>query len=407
MLFQCPDPLPPNDSGRANNRRELKLVHALVDKAELDKALTLAAQVVRHTSPLPILKNLLLRASADGLRITGTNLDATIHVEVPCDCLESGSCTVPAKTLVAMVAKLPGGTVGIDSAEPGRVLFKYGAKGKFELPALPSEEFPNLDQFEHDSLIDSKVLAEMIQATAFCTAGKDTSRAAMKGLRIRANGGLLEFAGTDGHRMIFAAQVSERCPDFKLVAPRDELSQLAKLIRAEQDPVSAYFSENRVSFRSGPVSFSFQLIEEGFPNVEGVRPKENAFTRSAVVSLDMFTGAVARMLVVADEKQSPNLLVFEFSKEDLTVTVSANTPDVGTGTESMALESMDGDSIRIAFNGGFMTDFLRGVHSDQLEISMQSDDRSARFRPFPLDPAGLTLEYVQMPVRLREVEVAE
>lgn len=378
-------------------------MHALVDKAELDKALTLAAQVVRN-SPMPIVKNLLFKTTAEGLAITGTDLDATIRVLVPCDCLESGACTVPAKTVAAMVAKLPGGTVTIDSAEPGRVLFKYGAKGKFDLPSLPAEEFPTMEEFNHDCRVDPKVLAEMIQATVFCTATKDESRAAMKGLRILSNGGLLEIAGTDGHRMVFAAQTSEGCPDFRILAPKENLQHLAKMLRGETNPVMAYFSHNHVSFCVGPVTFAFRLLENEFPNLERVRPKNSDFTRLAVVSLDMFGGAVGRMLIVAEEKQSPNLLIFEFSKEDSTLTVSANTPDVGTGTEALALESLEGDSLKVAFNGAFLNEFLRGVDSELLEIALQSDNKSARIRPYPPTDSSMSLEYVQMPVRLREVD---
>lgn len=378
-------------------------MHALVDKAELDKALTVAAQVVRTNSPLNILKNLLLTTTADGLRISATNLDSSMHVEVPCDCLESGSCTVPAKTLCSLVSKLPGGTVTIDSAEPGHVQFRYGSKGKFDLPSLPPEEFPKMEDFEHALQIDAKVLAEMISATAFCTASGDTSRAAMKGLRIHANGGYLEFAGTDGSRMIFAAKHSEGCPDVRMVAPKEELQRLAKIIKGESEPVLAHFSERDVSFKAGPVTFSFRLIEHVFPNVDNVRPKPDAFHRSAVVSLDLFTGAIGRILVVAEEKQQPNLLILDFSKIDQAVTVSANTPDVGTGTDTLCLESYDGDDFKIAFNGVFLADFLRGVHTEFVEVATRESDKSARIRPWPLDEGGLSLEYVVMPVKLHEV----
>ncbi|MFN8613257.1 MAG: hypothetical protein U0931_37310, partial [Vulcanimicrobiota bacterium] len=121
-----------------------------------------------------------------------------------------------------------------------------------------------------------------------------------------------------------------------------------------------------------------------------------SFQRFARIGRESLLGAIQRMLVVAQEKQSPNLIVMDVNEESLTL--SANTPDVGVAQEEVAVV-YEGDPLKIAFNGKYVVDALSVLDCEEVEFDLQDDTRSGVIRPF-----GQTdYKYVVMPVRLREV----
>ena len=101
------------------------------------------------------------------------------------------------------------------------------------------------------------------------------------------------------------------------------------------------------------------------------------------------------MLVLAQEKQSPNLVVLDLSEGQMAI--SANTPDVGLGQEEISAV-LDGEPLRIAFNGKYIADALTILEAEEVRIDFQDDSKSAVLSHYGEEGYS----YVLMPVRLRE-----
>lgn len=56
--------------------------------------------------------------------------------------------------------------------------------------------------------------------------------------------------------------------------------------------------------------------------------------------------------------------------------IPANTPDVGVGQEEIAVV-LDGEPLKIAFNGKYIADALTILEVEEVEIHFQDDSRSA------------------------------
>jgi len=102
------------------------------------------------------------------------------------------------------------------------------------------------------------------------------------------------------------------------------------------------------------------------------------------------------MLVVAQEKRSPNLIRLKF--EDDSLQLSANTPDLGSGDERLPV-SFDGDPLTIGFNGKYLVDGLGVLDSEEIQFDLQEETKSAVIRPL----GDNSYDYVVMPVKLRDV----
>src|SRR6478609_8368224 len=84
----------------------MKLV---IERGELMRALGHVTSVVERRTTIPILSNVLLKASSNGLQFKATDLEREVQEQAPADVSQPGAVTVPAHILHDIVRKLPDG----------------------------------------------------------------------------------------------------------------------------------------------------------------------------------------------------------------------------------------------------------------------------------------------------------
>ena len=78
-----------------------------IARERLQEALTSVASAVPTKTTLPVLSNILVEATDRGLRLSGTDLDVAVSVEVPAEVESPGALTLPAKRLGEIARELP------------------------------------------------------------------------------------------------------------------------------------------------------------------------------------------------------------------------------------------------------------------------------------------------------------
>ena len=112
-----------------------------ITREQLQEGLVAVAASVPTKTTLPVLSNILLEATGNGLRLSGTDLDIAVSTTVPASVDQEGALTLPAKKLVEIVRELPSAAIRVTSSGEQRVTIECG-RAKFRLLGLPREEFP-------------------------------------------------------------------------------------------------------------------------------------------------------------------------------------------------------------------------------------------------------------------------
>src|SRR5919204_6585385 len=73
----------------------------------LSQALQVVSRAISTRTTLPILNNILLETTPEGLTLTATNLEVGIRKVVSAEISEEGSTTAPARLLTDLVSTLP------------------------------------------------------------------------------------------------------------------------------------------------------------------------------------------------------------------------------------------------------------------------------------------------------------
>jgi len=363
-----------------------------ITRERLHEGLVAVAASVPSKTTLPVLSNILVDATSDGVRLSGTDLDIAVSIVVPAEVDAEGAVTVPAKKLLEIVRELPSAAIRMTSSGEQRVNLECG-RARFKLLGIPREEFPSFPpvRFEDCWAITSSDLQKLINHVSFA-ASTEESRPILNGVLWELRGGAMRMVATNGHRLSrMDVQVSGGGASADLIVPPKALEQVRRLF-GPTDELEVARSDNHLGFRSGGTVVFTRLIEGPYPNYDQVIPRDN--DRACTVEKDALASALRRVGVVASDQT--HRVRLQFSGGSLKLSVS--TPDLGEAQDEVSV-TYDGDTLEIGFNANYLLEILKYMPTDEVRLTFKAPERAATVEPVGWDDPAAYLCLV-MPLRL-------
>jgi len=367
-----------------------------IAKEQMLTGLQAVQSIVGSRTTLPILSNVLLKTGEGVLELTATDLDVTITCAVPAEVHKAGLTTLPVRKLFGIVREMGMGDLDFEVDEKNRCSLRMGPSF-YKIHGLAGEEFPPVPQFKEEGkvVVEQKKMKTLLRRTCFA-ASTEEARYVLNGIFLSLKEHKLTMVATDGRRLALAEEELEGSgkAQAEFIIPNKAVNELGRLL-GESGTVEIFYTENQAGFQmvnegaTAPVRVVTKLIEGNYPNYRMVIPAE---TKERIqLEREEFLHALRRAEIVTSDKQ--NSVKLCFGKNTLTIT--ANTPDVGEGTENIAIK-YEGEEMAIAFNPGFIIQPLNAL-DDQQDIFLEfTNDMS----PGLLKINGPFL-YVVMPMRLQ------
>ncbi|HEX6939243.1 MAG TPA: DNA polymerase III subunit beta [Longimicrobiales bacterium] len=365
-----------------------------ITRDNLQQGLAAVAASIPTRTTLPVLSNILLEADGDGVKMSGTDLDIAVSVQVPADVEEAGSLTVPARKFQELARELPEHPARV-STKADRLELTCG-RASFRLNGLPRDEFPTFPSvdFAESWRIKGEVLHLLIRQTSFAVSTEE-SRPILNGVLWQLGDADMRMVATNGHRLARMRVPVETpgAPRVDLIVPPKALAQVERLF-APDDDVDVARSENHLGFRCGGTRIYTRLIEGPYPNYEQVIPRDN--DKVAVADKAALSASLRRMAVVASEQTHRVRLSFAGPM----LRLSVETPDLGEAQEEMEI-AYEGEPIDIGFNASYLLEVLRYMPGDEVRLTFRAPERAATFEPVGAGQDGVP-DYLclVMPLRL-------
>lgn len=373
-----------------------------IQQADLAFASAKALASVSAKSPLPLLSCLLLEADPNGLRITGTDLDVTTSVVVPCTVKKPGRAAVSARHFHEVVRKMSKGEVSLATTD-GQCEVRYGeGKNWSRFPTQDPSDFPRIPELKADASIsiEGDALARLIARSSYAASTEET-RPQLNGVLLQGSNQQLMLVATDGHRLARATRAGTYAtlPGEGVIIPNRALQAIS---RAAEDATSAVTIEiaggkNQAGFTTQIGAYRVQvlsrLLEGPYPNYEQVIPKSNP--REVSCSRTALMEAVD---IVASHADNVTRQV-RFTLRSNRLGVSSAT-ELGSGEHSLVAE-YSGDDMDIGYNAGYLLDILRSVPTEQVVLRLNSALSAGVVEPVgALPQAEEGLLCLIMPLRL-------
>lgn len=342
--------------------------------------------VASRTGALPVLQDLRITASGDGLELVGSDLEITNRVTVPAEVEETGVAVVP-KMLGDIVRKLEPGPVTVAVTGDEAVI----TAGRFStsLRLKPAEDYPRLASNDGQGVrLDAAAFALALRQVVRA-ASKDDLRPILTGVLLTTHAGGLRLVATDSYRLAVRdlKGVSMLEEGQRVLVAAKGLAEVQRL--AGDGEIEVVLRERDVVFRTSRAEVTARLIEGDFPNYEQLIP--SGYPNRLVVARSSLMEALDRVQIVGQNRDNAAVRL-TMSASGLDLSMSAQ--DVGNAQESVDAK-FEGTELTVAFNPTFLHDGIDAVDTE--EIALETVD--------PLKPATLHAAdngdflYLLMPVR--------
>lgn len=343
---------------------------------------------------LPVLGNILLETGSGKLKLAGTNLEVGVVKTIAAEIIEDGAVTVPAKTLIEVIASLSG--LEIELLTEGDLLKIQAGKFKADLNGISASEFPVIPGSKEEGIkIPKKVFKETIPQVSFASA-VDEGRPVLTGILTEIKEDGFEVVATDGFRLAHKTYAPEGLKgiNFRALIPRRTLDELVRIIQEETDTedfvvLATTDSENQVVFTIGSSILSSRLIEGNFPNWEKIIPA--SFVSKTTVNKDELIKGLKLASVFA--RGETNVIKLKVSSSG--IGLASETKEVGHQDAQVDAQT-SGEELEIAFNSKYLLDAVVACPGDELIIEFSGSLSAARVKPVMEEG----LEYIVMPVRI-------
>jgi len=338
-----------------------------LERNHLLKSLGHVHRIVERRNTYPILANVLMSATAEGLDLRATDLDIEVTETVPAMTGTPGVTTVPAHTLYEIVRKLADGADVVLETDGNDQMQIASGRSRFHLACLNPDGFPDLKSgaFSHSFSMSGTALKDLIERTQFAISSEET-RYYLNGIFIHTidNGAgvVMRAVATDGHRL---ARVEAEAPSGSagmpgIIVPRKTVSEVLKLVEGLEDDVLIELSDTKIRFTLGGVVLLSKLIEGSFPDYERVTPKNN--DKILTVDRDSLAKAVDRVSTIASDRGGKAV---KLSLSPGQLALSVTNPDHGTANEELAVD-FELDSFENGFNARYLLEIISQIRSENI-----------------------------------------
>ena len=347
--------------------------------------------VVEKKHTMAVLANVLLEIGSGVLRMTATDLEIelVVNVDVSGDAV-AGGVTVPGRKLMDICRSLPDGCELKFIFDKGRVVVSSG-KSRFVLSNLPAQDFPSIeaDIGKAGFSLLKPVLLGLLKKTYFSMAQQD-ARYFLNGMLFCLQPGKLLLVATDGHRLALSStSLAGSDVNAQVIVPRKAVLELMKLVSDDDSAIEVKLGENHIRFSFDGVVFTSKLLDGSYPDYKRVLPDEagNKFVADA----SGLQQALSRAAILSNEKYRGVRVILD--KDNLKLV--ANNPEQEEAQDELSVE-YDGADLEVGFNVSYLLDILSAISAEQVQLSIRDANSSARISD-PSDPESV---YVVMPIRL-------
>jgi len=279
-------------------------LHITINRAELLAAARRMTAVASPSSPLDVLKGVLLEAdtASQQLTLTATNLELSLEEKLTCAVSEDDALVIGAGLLAGMLEKLPDDTVEIirQGARPV-VSLKSGLAG-YAVPVWAHASFPKPELPFPEDTIKVGGIQDMAKRTVFAVS-TDNDKPLMRCVNLMFTPNGLQAVGSDGSCIVTAKGDEQSVGNISLLVPASSLEKLSRITAGKDEFCVGTTGKNIVFFKENFL-FSARIMEGEYINTNRLLSMiQNSFTVLTDVP-DLRRALYAVLSVGADGKIS-------------------------------------------------------------------------------------------------------
>ena len=349
---------------------------------ELVKSINVAFRAISNKVSYPVLENLKLDLTDEGLAVTGSNFEISIKTLIPYTDgdreiirnYKKGSALVKGKLFADITRSMDDDEITFDVIDNNASITDNHSE--YRLNCIRPEEYPDLDleAIGTELVLPSEVFHSICEQTAFAASTKE-QRPVLTALNLEAANGILTATATDSARMARKTIAIPEEINFVANVPAKMMAEVDHLMENLPE-VSISFSDKKALFKLGKTVVATRLIAGDYPNTKNIVPKLTNYSLE-VNGADLLK-AIARANLLSMDREN----VVDLSMSDEGVSISAKSSQVGSAVEKIDNYKFEGTQLKVSFNSEFVSAAVRALDAEDVTIAFVGE-----MKPFVIKSA--------------------
>jgi len=347
-------------------------------RSALLKPLQIISGVIERKHVMPILANVLIKATEQGLYLTATDTELELVGAAQIESIEqTGATTVSARKLLDICRALPDDALLKIELDKSQIILRSG-RSRFLLATMPAEEFPAVESptFQTTFNISQHKLKKLLSSIHFAMGQQDV-RHYLNGALFDVNNTSLKCVATDGHRLAFSqfdGLPLDGIP-MKVILPRKSVGELMRLLDINSDEeVKVSIGESHFRLQAADFIFTSRLVAAQFPEYERLIPKQ--IQQTALTNREALKQALIRASILSSEK----FRAVSWQIDENGLRVIANNPEQEEAEETVQIE-YQGNEMELGFNVAYLLDVLSAIGTEKIRFSLSELEAGVLFEP--------------------------
>ncbi len=371
----------------------------------LEQALAITSRISSKHPNLPILNNILIKATDGSIQFIATNLEISVTCITRGKVDQEGEYTVPSKLFYDFVNLLPNERVDIDLHD--EALSVTCGNAKTSLKGIASTDFPLIPELSEGAEFALSV-SDFIQSMSkvVFAASTNESRPELAGIALVFNhpdegDGSCVIASTDSYRLgeIVTKLASGAREEVRVIVPQRTMAEMLRIVSLFRDQVDApptiaiQLSEGQIAFKYASVTLISRVIEGVYPDYRQIIP--SATKTQVMIDKKAFVNALK-----ASSLFSRNGLYdvrLEIDNSQGIVTFSG--ADSARGKNEVKVEAaVLGEKNSITLNYRYVLDGVQAMDTDHVRLEVIDAMNPCMVLPGE-DDIERKYRYIVMPIR--------
>ncbi len=368
----------------------MKLV---VLKNKIIEALNLIERSTGTGGNLPILKNILVRASENKISFSATNLEFAVTHSFSGKIVENGEITIPCNLFSGLARGLTSERITLE--KKGKNLLVLTENYEASLQTYDVKEFPIIPRISSEQYkinTNTKTFSEGL-SSVIAAAQYSEVRPEISGVFIHQNHGIL-LTATDSFRLAEKRtdmKQEGKAEGLKVIIPIKAAEEILRILTNYQDePLTLSFDETQALFQTKETEIISRLIDGIFPDYEHIIPKD---TKTEVtMGRQELLQAIKLVSSFSTKINDVKISAAEGKKH---IELSASNTGVGENIYRIPAK-ISGEQFFITFNWHFLLDGIKSFKDEEIILGVNASEKPAILR----GGNDKTLLYVVMPLKI-------
>ena len=357
------------------------------------KALITASRFTSSRAQLPVLGNILLKASRNKLSVSSTNLEISIALSIGAKVEKEGEITIPSRVITDLASNLRPGTISLSTQKEQLTI--EAEKFHSVVSGMNPSDFPEIPQalgktafaLPKEDFLDA--LSQVLFAASI-----DETRPVLTGVLLIFKKGQLILVATDGFRLSQKKiALKAAAKEGNIILPKNVLMEVLRLSgEGEEVLFEARTKDGQCVFGIDDTILSSRVLEGEFPDFERIIPKES----NLKISLDKEELLRAVKLSSVFARDSANIVGLKVLKGAVELSAESQLAGSQKTQVEAKVEGAEKD-FETSFNFRFLEEFLHSIKGEEILLEFSTSSAPGIFTD-PKDPSFL---HLIMPVRIQ------